>query len=106
MNQKETIVQEQKNARSFNYQDRGHRNCIRINIGNSIPHEAKKFLKCFELQEQGHKFITEARLLNLEGRIDIIDLTDGIAYEVMESESKESIEWKRKVYPFPVETIK
>ena len=64
-----------------------------------------KVRKCWELLNAGHDFITEARF-EKGGRADVLDLTEGIAYEVVVSESEASILEKSRKYPVPVRVIK
>jgi len=52
----------------------------------------------------GHLVITEAKFKN-GCRADILDLTAGIAYEIVKSESMGSISEKRKKYPVPIMPI-
>ena len=73
---------------------------IRINVNNSIEHERKKFELAYDLKSQGHHFITEAPFkLPRSGRCDLIDLDDGTVYEIVKTESTESILQKQRKYP-------
>lgn len=75
-----------------------HRNCIRINVGNSIEHEIAKLRICYELIKEGKEVITEA-IFNNGSRADILVLDDYKIIEVLYSESEESCLEKFKRYP-------
>ena len=50
---------------------------------NHTKHEIRKYLLCNDLHNMGHKFITEAvPCSNVKIRHDIVDLSDGVVYEV------------------------
>jgi hypothetical protein len=69
-------------------------------------HYLTKAKKCKDLLNKGHRFVTEAKLKYNKGRVDIIDITEGIAYEVVNSEKEVSIIKKRQKYKLPIEVIK
>ncbi len=98
---KEDWVRMTDNRREFEANNRVL-NAVRFNSGSTHSHEMKKAEICFALQAQGHAFITEGVLTRARGRVDVCDLTEGVIFEVMESESDASIEEKRKRYPFPI----
>ena len=79
-------------------------NVVKFNSNNSWLHEISKAMVAFYiLKEKNHDFLCEPEFLDKSlGRPDVVDLQAGIAYEVVESESDESIEEKRKKYPFTV----
>jgi hypothetical protein len=85
-------------------------NCIKIIINPNNPetsrkHELAKCERAIELIMLGSEIYTEAELRNGKGRCDILAIDtngDGSIHEIMNSESKESIEEKRKIYPFPI----
>jgi len=81
-------------------------NCVRFNTNNTVAHEIKKAEICFELQEAGKTFICEGEFVNGGGKCDICCLDDGVCIELVHSESKESIEKKRKKYPLPINEVK
>ena len=70
-------------------------------------HELKKFEVAWELIEQGHDILTEVIFKNKK-RADIVDLTEGIVYEILKSETIEQAKNKVRGYPdyFAVEFIK
>ena len=74
-------------------------NAVEIHTSNSLEHELKKLEICYNLKKEGHNFMTEAILKN-GSRPDIIvlDVKPPIAYEVMKSESDESIKNKETTY--------
>lgn len=95
MSQKETLKLLDK---SFNYKQ----NIIKINKHNTFQHELAKFLVAWELMQNGQDIITEA-IFNNGKRADILSLNDGMAYEVLKTESMKSFNQnKNKLYPCPV----
>jgi hypothetical protein len=76
---------------------------VKFSSNNSWRHEITKSLVCLYIQKvKGHDFICEGILLDNAGIVDVLDCQSFTAYEVMDSESEESIEEKRKKYPFDV----
>ena len=84
-----------------------HRNCIRINVNNSIEHELAKLRVCYELIKSGKEVFTEAIFVN-GSRADILVLDDHKVIEVLYSESEESCLEKAGKYPvlFDLEMVK
>ena len=84
-----------------------HRNCIRINVNNSIEHEITKLRVCYDLIKSGKEVVTEA-IFNNGSRADIVILDNHKIIEVLYSESKESCLEKAKKYPelFELEMVK
>lgn len=80
-------------------------NCLRWYNGESREHILKKLEICIVLKNKGHKFLTEAIFEN-GSRADIVDLTDGVVYEVLCSESEEDCDIKIEKYPEEFEVIK
>lgn len=74
---------------------------VRINTNNSLKHEQKKLEICYCLKKRNHQFLTECRF-KAGGRADVFDLDRSEAYEVVVSESEDSIKSKRDKYPVPV----
>jgi hypothetical protein len=58
-----------------------------------------KFEICKQLSRWGHEWYSEAVFTRGRGRCDVIDASAGIIYEVLASESEESIARKRLKYP-------
>ena len=84
-----------------------HRNCIRINVNNSIEHEMTKLKICYELIKSGKEVFTEAVFDN-GSRADIVVLDDFKIIEVLCSEDEDSCLEKAKRYPvlFDLEMIR
>lgn len=84
-----------------------HRNCIRINVGNSIEHELAKLKICYGLIKEGKEVITEA-IFNNGSRADILVLDDYKIIEILYSEDERSCLEKSKRYPalFVLEMIR
>jgi hypothetical protein len=57
------------------------------------------------LKEINHVFVTEA-IFNNDSRCDVVDLTDGVIYEVLVSEDESKFEEKVKKYPGEFSIIK
>ena len=84
-----------------------HRNCIRINVNNSIEHELAKLRICYELIRSGKEVFTEA-IFDNGSRADILVLDDFKIIEVLYSESETSCLKKAEKYPelFELEMVK
>ena len=84
-----------------------HRNCIRINVNNSIEHELAKLRICYDLIKSGKEVFTEAIFVN-GSRADILVLDDYKIIEILYSESEGSCLEKSKKYPslFVLEMVK
>ena len=75
-----------------------HQSCIRLNPACSDEHNLKIVQLCMEFLKTKVPFYTEAELI-LGGRPDIFLPITLECYEIMKSETDESIEAKRKRYP-------
>jgi hypothetical protein len=95
---------ERDTLRLVNFADRAHVGCVRISAANSIAHERAKLDLCKDLLTNNHLYLTEAR--GKGWRVDVLDLSDGVAYEIVCSESEESIARKESVYPFRIFVVK
>lgn len=84
-----------------------HRNCIRINVANSLEHELAKLKICYGLIKEGKEVITEA-IFNNGSRADILVLDDFKIIEVLYSEDEVACLEKSKKYPvlFELEMVK
>jgi len=102
MNKIELAKRRNDIARLFQHSSTIKRNCIRINTGSTYDHELEKFKICWELQKEGMHFLTEAVFERTGDRADIVCLDEGICYEIVKSESNESIKAKHAKYPLPV----
>ena len=80
-------------------------NCLRWHNNESREHILKKLDICIELKNMNHIFITEAIFVD-GGRADIIDLTSGIIYEIMNSENEKDCDEKVKNYPKEFRIVK
>lgn len=82
-------------------------NCVRINQNNSLKHEVKKLEICYELIKNGFEVFTECEFNS--GICDILSIDrfgNPLIYEIVVSETKESIENKKLIYPFEIVEIK
>lgn len=73
-------------------------NQIRESPSESPSHKLIKESVCEELRKQNKSYITEA-IFKTGGRADILVLDDFIAIEIACTESEESIERKKELYP-------
>ena len=80
-------------------------NCLRWHNNETKEHILKKLDICRWLKEIEHEFITEAIFLN-NSRADVVDLTDGVIYEVLVSEKESKFENKVKKYPEEFKVVK
>jgi len=81
-----------------------HENAVTIAAPESLEHFLLKAKTCYELRKQGHVFITEAEFKG--GRADVVDLTEGEVFEIVVSESEESLARKGQAYPLPVTIVR
>lgn len=75
-----------------------HINCIRVFKNNTVEHEMRKVEICMWLLKNDKEFLTEA-IFNNNKRCDIVNITDGIIYEVLCSETEKMLAEKIKEYP-------
>lgn len=80
-------------------------NVVKIGANESKAHALKKCEVCHALLKLKRFFYTEA-VFKSGHRADVFDLDAGCAYEIVESESEESIIKKKEDYPVPVIVIK
>ena len=94
--------QEQRNkvSRLLRMSNR-NRNALRWSSNETKAHIDMKFAICKKLKEWGHEFYTEAIFDDSGLRADVIDADEGIIYEVVNTESNESL--VRKVHHYPLE---
>lgn len=107
MNEKDRQAKRNRIRRLLRHQSGIHVNCIRINTGNTRAHELAKFELAWKLHEDRHSFICEAEFESpFKKRADVVDLDDGVVYEIVVSESEESIVKKQGTYPLPVIVVR
>lgn len=103
------LIQSKRNA-CLNLIRPGNRvlNIFRQSLGESQDHIDKKIEICNRLRDEGKHFVCEAIFEDGSGRADILCLDNFTAYEVVNTESDESIEKKRRSYPegIKIEVIK
>ena len=75
-----------------------HINCMRVNSNNTSLHENLKYALFRYLRGHGCQVLTEA-IFEKGGVGDVVDLSNGVIYEVVVTEKEESIENKRFKYP-------
>jgi hypothetical protein len=88
MNKRDLQRAKNDNARRLEHTSKIHRNCIRINTGNTYAHELKKFEVCWALAKDGKEYITEAVVEGTKRRYDIFVLDTG---EIIEIETNPTI---------------
>ena len=79
-------------------------NRLKFNVredDSTLKHELAKFLLAYELQQNKKKYVCEAIFKNGK-RADLFILDNGEAYEVVKSETKESMKNKEEDYPVPI----
>jgi hypothetical protein len=79
-------------------------NKIKISSNNSILHEITKTTIGHILLANSKRFVVEG-VFKSGGRADVIDLTDGCAFEIVKSETEESIASKSIKYPIDIFTV-
>jgi len=100
MNRQDLMRKRNDASRTIRYSNRigSHRNCIRINIANSIEHELEKLRICYELIKSGKEVFTEA-IFDNGSRADIVVLDDYKIIEILCSEKERDCLEKAKKYP-------
>lgn len=96
---------ENSNLIRFSNRCGSHINCFRFSLSENREHIIKKLDICIEVLSKGHKFITEG-IFNNGSRCDVIDLNDGVVYEIMNTEDEKKFEEKIKKYPEILEVVK
>lgn len=88
------------NTLRFANRSGSHINCFRGTYyeGKSDAHEDTKYEVYKQLRKWGHDVIVEA-IFNNGSRCDVLDLTQGIIYEVTFSETTKMLSEKIKKYP-------
>lgn len=109
MNKQELLRKRNDAMREIRHSNKigSHRNCIRINVANSLEHEIAKLRICYDLIKDGKEVITEA-IFNNNSRADIVVLDDYKIIEILCSEDEKSCLEKVKRYPelFVLEMVK
>ena len=97
-------VQRNKISRLLRTSNR-NRNAFRWSTNETKAHIEMKFAICKKLKEWGHEFYTEAIFEPSGLRADVIDADEGIIYEVVNTESVESIAKKKGMYPLEIRVV-
>ena len=106
MNDRDLMVKRNDVARYFRHSSKIHRNCIRVNVGNTLAHERRKFEMCWQLLKEGKEILTEAEFENpFKLRADVVDLDAGVVYEIVCSENEGSVLRKKATYPLPIVVV-
>ena len=92
------ICNANRNAQKLSSHYKAQRNHIKIEANNTYLHEILKCCVCKVLKNKNHSFVTEARFTSFL-RADVYDLTEDVVYEIVHTESDESIEYKMLGYP-------
>ena len=79
---------------------------LRFGSNERFHHALAKFLLAWEFKQSGMVFSTEAVFDGGKGRCDVFNLSDGVAYEVLDSELEENIKVKEGKYPVLVKSFK
>ena len=87
------------NTIRFSNRSGSHVGCFRYWKGNTPEHEFTKFLVYSILVEEGYEVIVEPIFEGTNRRADLIDLSRGIIFEVLGSETLEEAKEKVKNYP-------
>lgn len=105
MNNEQLWRKRNDTARLLDYNYKGKRNAIYTGENEGDAHAKTKFEVCRALTKLHKEFFTEGVFKN-GMRCDVLDLDDGCAIEVVDSEEPESIEFKKKNYPCRIVEIK
>ena len=82
-----------------------NRNALRWSSNETDAHIEMKFYICKKLKEWGHEFYTEAIFEPSGLRADVIDADEGIIYEVVNTEHRESLVKKQSRYPLEIRVV-
>ena len=82
-----------------------NRNAFRWSTSETKAHIDMKFSICKALKDWGHEFYTEAIFDSSGLRADVIDADEGVIYEVVNTESSESLLKKQTFYPLEIRII-
>jgi hypothetical protein len=110
---KKLSKEENKLYRKYHYPHCGNLSSVKVGAiflskANTVEHERKKFEICWDLLEQGNKFITEAERkatdeerdvfkLRLKKIVDVVDITNETEFEIIHKhETDEQIDFYRK----------
>jgi hypothetical protein len=90
MNKRKTITTEKENYGKYHIPNcqaymKRQKNCVVIHTSNNLPHEMKKAELCYYIQKAGHKFITEAQRNSSKFIVDVVDITTGQEYEIVDT---------------------
>jgi len=97
MNKQELRQTRNQNRRKLVEKDRKKTNVVNIHPQNSKAHEKKKFELCWQLEQEGKKYVTEARFKDKDLRADIYVLDDD---ELLEIESSQhELQDRKSLYP-------
>lgn len=103
MNNKQRTINESLKLldRSYHFKE----NILKLNKHSNLKHELAKFLTLWELTQNGLTVISEAIFRNKK-RADLFVLEWNKAIEIVNSETEESIEKKKKEYPVEITFLK
>ena len=96
------------NLRFLDFSDTRHVGCVRPQTANSEEHEDLKFKKAYHLAKIEHPFVCEARLKDHSMKFDLIDLYEGIDYELTSNMNIKHIKKMKEKYldcPFIVKIV-
>lgn len=101
MNQLQTQKRRNDTARHFRPMNR-REGGLYWGSGETDDHILMKLEICKHLKREGKQFYTEAILMD-GNRADVVNLDDGVIYEVVESETEKSL--LRKIMEYPLRVI-
>lgn len=102
-------ARQESKIRSLNLLDTKYHfreNVIKISKHETLNHFMAKCLLSYEILQLGNNFITEAIFKEGGKRADILVLEDEEVWEIVQSETKKSIEKKQKKYPVLIKVFK
>ena len=79
-----------------------HKDVLRWSPNETNAHIQMKLEICKYLSRMGKEFYTEAIGVGRKWRADVVNADDGVIYEVLDSETVQSIQKKRHLYPLPI----
>jgi len=79
-----------------------HCGCFRDSVSNTDEHEDTKYKVFRWLRKKGYTVMTEV-IFNNGKRADVLDITNGVVYEILKSETLKECKEKVKAYPNELE---
>ena len=101
-------IRDLKRQINFNSLSGNKENMVSLNLNEGSDHLSKKIEVCMELINKGYSIWTEVIFVDSGCRGDVVGISkegNGLIVEIINTESKESLEKKKSKYPSDFEFI-